>query len=408
MLFWGLTAIVLFAILGVFFRAIVTRGAQSEAPAAYDLRVYRDQLAEVERDLARGVLDPADAERVRTEISRRILAADAAMAAQSGGGTAPTARSGLLLGALGTALVAGAFGIYLKLGAPGYGDLALEERIAMAEAFRRERPDQATAETGLEAPASLAEENAEYSALVEQLRKALSERPDDLRGYRLLAQAEARLGNLSAAHEAQARVIELTGGQAAELSDLADYADMLILAAGGYVSPEAERVLTLILERDAGNPVARYYWGLMHGQTGRPDTAFRIWDSLLREGPAGAPWIEPIVAQIGEMAARAGVRYQIPQPGSGRGPTSDEIEAAQEMSPSERMEMIEGMVSGLSGRLASEGGPPEDWAQLITALGVLGRMDQAAAIFGEARAVFQDNAGAMDIINRAADRAGLQ
>ncbi|MEO9896602.1 MAG: c-type cytochrome biogenesis protein CcmI, partial [Paracoccaceae bacterium] len=209
-------------------------------------------------------------------------------------------------------------------------------------------------------------------------------------------------------HQAQERVIELSGGQDADISELTDYADMMILAAGGFVSPEAERVLKLVLDREPGNPIALYYWGLLERQTGRPDTAFRIWDQLLRRGPAQAPWIEPILAQIEEVAAIAGVRYQVPQVGSGRGPTGDDIAAAQDMSPAQRMEMIQGMVSGLSDRLATEGGPPQDWAQLISALGVLGRMDQAAIIFDNAREVFGEDPSAMDMINQAADRAGLQ
>jgi cytochrome c-type biogenesis protein CcmH len=48
------------------------------------------------------------------------------------------------------------------------------------------------------------------------------------------------------------------------------------------------------------------------------------------------------------------------------------MEAAAEMAPEDRAAMIEGMVEGLAGRLATEGGPPEDWARLITAFGVLG------------------------------------
>ena len=53
--------------------------AGAEPAAAFDLRVYRDQLREVERDLERGVIDPADAERLRVEIGRKVLAADRAL-----------------------------------------------------------------------------------------------------------------------------------------------------------------------------------------------------------------------------------------------------------------------------------------------------------------------------------------
>ena len=181
----------------------------------------------------------------------------------------------------------------------------------------------------------------------------------------------------------------------------------MVLAAGGYVSPEAEAVAETILARDAQNGVARYYWGLMQLQTGRPDRAFRVWDALLRAGPEDAPWISPILAQIEDVARDAGVRYQLPVIGSGRGPSNEDIEAAEAMSPAERMQMIQGMVSGLAERLASEGGPPDDWAQLITALGVLGRFDQAVVVFENAKRVYGEDPGAMDVINGAADRAGI-
>ncbi|MEO9822756.1 MAG: c-type cytochrome biogenesis protein CcmI [Paracoccaceae bacterium] len=408
MLFWTITGLIVLAVFALFARAIAVGRDTGENPAAYDLRVYRDQLGEVDRDVARGVLNDTDAERVRTEISRRILAVDSALnQTQTSLGQTGTMSRGLL-GFVAVTIGLGAFGIYTQLGAPGYGDLRLQDRIEQAAELRAGRPDQATAEASITQNAPPTDENAEYTDLVEQLRKAISQRPDDLRGYRLLVRAEARLGNLVAAHQAQERVIELSGGQDADISELTDYADMMILAAGGFVSPEAERVLKLVLDREPGNPIALYYWGLLERQTGRPDTAFRIWDQLLRRGPAQAPWIEPILAQIEEVAAIAGVRYQVPQVGSGRGPTGDDIAAAQDMSPAQRMEMIQGMVSGLSDRLATEGGPPQDWAQLISALGVLGRMDQAAIIFDNAREVFGEDPSAMDMINQAADRAGLQ
>lgn len=405
--FWGITALTLIFSVALMIRA--ARGVRSvaEAPEAYDLRVYKDQLKEIERDVARGVLSEADAERVRIEVSRRILATDA----ESGRETRQLSdRSGpYALAGIALAVIAGSYALYTSLGAPGYGDMGLKDRIAMSEQMRAGRPSQELAEQGLP-PVALDTPNPEYANLVEQLREALAERQDDERGFRLLAQSEARLGNFIAAYKAQERVIELNGAEDAPVQAWSDYADLLILAAGGYVSPEAEQILERILERDPRNPTARYYWGLMQLQIGRPDTAFRVWDGLLRDSRPDAPWIPPILGQITEVAAMAGVpNYQPPTPRAAmRGPSSDDIEAAQEMSPAERMQMIEGMVSGLSSRLAEEGGPPEEWAQLISALGVLNRREEAFAIFQNAQQVFGENPGAMDIINRAAGRAGLQ
>ena len=58
--------------------AALMRGRRETGPAeAWDLQVYRDQLREIERDAARGAIAPDEAERLKTEVSRRILAADA-------------------------------------------------------------------------------------------------------------------------------------------------------------------------------------------------------------------------------------------------------------------------------------------------------------------------------------------
>lgn len=403
--FWIFTAVLTLVVLLTLARALLRGQTQDKPPAAYDLDVYRDQLREVDRDLARGVVSEADAERVRTEVSRRILAADAAlqkhkMDTQSSGGF-------VVLGATAGIVIAGAYAIYMQLGAPGYGDLALADRIEAAQILREERPGQAAAEASLQQQGNPGDVDPDYVALVERLRQAVTTRPNDVQGHELLSRAEGRLGNFAQAHAAKAQVIALKGDEATA-TDFSEYADLLILAAGGYVSPEAEDMLERALAMDATDGPARYYYGLMMTQTGRPDTALRIWDQLLREGPADAPWIAPVSAQIEDIAIRAGVNYAMPTIGTGRGPTADQIDAAQDLSPAERMEMIQGMVSGLSDRLATEGGPVEDWAQLISALGVLGQMDQARAILVNAREVFGGDPRAEDILSQTADRVGLE
>ncbi len=407
MAFWIITG-GLAAAVALILALALRAGRRDDAlsPADYDLRVYRDQLSEVERDLARGIVSEADATRVRTEISRRILAADTA--AQDAATDTGSAGSWVAAAVIATGVVAASFAVYLQLGAPGYGDLALKDRMEMAEMLREDRPSQQDAEASLPAPVTPNTASPDYVALVEQLRATVANRPDDLQGHVLLAQNEANLGNFTAAARAQSQVMRIKG-EDASVNDLTDYADMLVLAAGGYVSPEAEGVLRAALARDPENGTARYYLGLMMAQTGRPDIAFRTWDGLLRAGPPDAPWIRPVLAQIEDMAARAGVNYQVPEIGSGttRGPSQSDIDAAADMSPSERMEMIGNMVAGLSDRLATEGGPVEDWAQLITALGVLGQYGQARAIYENASEVFAGDTRALDLLLRAGQRANV-
>jgi cytochrome c-type biogenesis protein CcmH len=126
----------------------------------------------------------------------------------------------------------------------------------------------------------------------------------------------------------------------------------------------------------------------------------------MAESTAEAPWLDPIRLQIEEVAALAGERVtlaELPQPSSAPapGPTAEQMEAASELPPEDRAAMIEGMVAGLADRLAREGGPPEDWARLITAFGVLGRIDQAQAVYDEALGVFADDPAAIEQIEAA-------
>ncbi len=411
MTFWILALAMTAAAALLIVLALMCAGREQGAAAA-DMQVYKDQLAEVDRDLARGVISESDAETVRIEVSRRLLEADRQAAAGRRDGAAPKAATAALAVAVAAVLVGGALGLYRWIGAPGYPDLPLAKRIAAAEDARRSRPDQATAEAEAAAlPRLPVEASEEYSDLMERLRSAVAERPSDLQGQRLLARNEAALGNFAAAAKAQARVLEILGG-ASTADDHAVQADFLIMAAGGYVSPEAEAALARALESDPENGAARYYSGLLFLQTGRPDLAFGLWSALLESSAAGDPWVPPIRAQIEDLARVAGVaNYQPPVPAAPapeRGPTAEDLEAAAAMTAEERMEMIRGMVAGLSERLATEGGPPEDWARLIGALGVLGESERASAIADEAAEVFAGNDAALGLIADARERAGLK
>ena len=413
MTFWLIAGGVTFLVVALI-AASLLRGQAAEAGAdadGSDIQVYRDQLTEVERDLARGTLSPEEAERARAEISRRLLAADKAMQQAAVAGKAPKGATWAAIGAVAVVLVGGTAAVYFDLGAnrPGtglYPDMGLTKRIQMADELRANRPSQAEFEADLPAwagpPPGTA---ADYLDLIDKLRKAVSENPDDLQGNQLLALHEARLGNYVAAHKAMQRVLEAKGEEVTA-DDYSQYADLLVMAANGYVSPEAEAALKEALGRNPRDPVARYYTGLMFAQTGRPDRAFRLWRDLLEESRPEAPWAEPIRSQIGQLAAEAGVDYTPPAAGT-RGPTGDQIASAQSMSPEERQAMIEGMVAQLSDRLATEGGTAQEWAQLIGALAVLGRTDQAQAVWREGARTFADRPEDLARVTAAAERAGL-
>ncbi len=405
MKFWLIALAICAVVILPLLIALLRKRPTATPAAAYDMQVYHDQLKEVDRDLARGVVSAEDADRTRLEISRRLLEADKTVQSATEGATAPRAVSygAALFGVL--LVMGGGLALYDQLGAPGYPDLPLQVRKDSAKVNHESRPSQTEAEEEVADLPGLSNPDPRLMELVERLRAVVQARPDDQRGLELLARNEAALGNFKAAYAAQSKLITLRG-EAASGDDFAGLADMMILAAGGYVSPQAEAALTQALRRDNQNGTARYYSGLMFAQTGRPDLAFQFWRDLLENGPQDAPWVPLIRAQIGPLARQAGVNYT--PPAALPGPSADDMAATADMSPEERQAMIEGMVEGLADRLANQGGSADEWARLVMALGNLGQVERAAAIWREAQQVFaQAPAGELDKIRAAAQRAGV-
>ena len=379
--------------------AVLFQRREAALPAgAFDLQVYRAQLAEVDRDVASGLLAGAEAERLRAEISRRILEADRI---GRGVAVAVSPRGRVLVALLVAAVLGGTVWGYVRLGAPGYPDLPLAGRLAAAAEFSATRPSQAEAEAAAGTPEVL-QPDAAMADLMAKLRRAVADRPSDVAGLKLLVTNEAALGNLSAARDALAQLMVLKSSDPGR--DHAQMAELLIRLAGGYVSPEAEAELIAALKVEPTNGTALYYSGLMFAQGDRSDRAFSIWQGLLEKSAPDDPWVAPIRAQIADMAARAGVKYDAPE---AVGPTADQVGAAADMTPEDRLAMIQSMVDGLSQRLATKGGPVEDWARLITSLGVLGDKDQAREIYTEGLTTFTGRASELDVLRAAAVAAGV-
>lgn len=400
-LFWAAAAALTAGVAVTMLQGLRRGDATADNSAA--LKVYRDQLAEVDRDLARAVIAPAEADRLKTEISRRLLEADRSLQnAPQAGGKGSMLPAALLIAAASSAALYG----YLRLGAPGYGDLPLQSRIAMAEQLYANRPSQTEAEAAAPAPDTAAATQADpaFLDLMTKLRAAVAQNPGDQQGLTLLARNEAQLGNFIAARKAYEQLLALKG-DTATADDHAATAQSMIFAAGGKVTAEAEKHLIRALELEPTHPLARYFVGLMFAEVDRPDRAFALWEPLLREGPADAPWMAPLTEMLPAVAANAGIKFQMP--GAGKGPTAMDMAAAGDMTPEERQDMIEGMVSQLEDRLGSEGGPVEEWAKLINSLTVLGDADRVKAAYAKAQAAFKDDSAALATLQDAASAAGV-
>ena len=418
---WAIAAamagVVVVAILSPFLARRAGGEGRRLPAAAYDLRVYRSQLAEVDRDLTRGVIAEDEARRLKVEIGRKVLEADRALSRAAGGGAATGRPAGLAVAAALLVLTVGAFALYQRIGAPGMPDDPIALRAAAANRAYDSRPSQAEAEAlaakTRPAPPPVP---ADYAALIDKLRKTVAGRPDDPQGLALLAEHESRLGRPVEAATAMRHLLEVKG-TAATAEEHTRLAGMLIEAAGGVITAEAEAELARALRLDPAQPWARYLQGVLMIQNQRPDRAFPIWRALLEAGPPEAPWNVPIRQEIGTLAYFAGQPdYQPPGAamagGMGGpmmpGPDSAAVAAAGEMSAADRQQMIAGMVQRLETRLAEQGGTADEWARLITALHVQGNDAHAAEILAEARGRFVADAQGLAVIEDAARKAALK
>jgi len=415
MVFWLVAGTLTLIVSGILAMAVMRAYGDGHTASNQDLRIYRNQLDEIDRDVARGTLTAKQAGSVRTEVSRRLLEADR-RAQATRYRTPPRYVSTAVAFLVCVVLVAGSTGLYLSIGAPGYPDLRLADRIALTEERHRTRMGQAEAEAAAMAEARagsprVAPDDVDPALpdLMERLRTAVSRRPNDLEGLKLLAYYEEVLGDFRAAHSAQSRLIALKG-EGVTADDHATHARLLVLAANGFVSPEAERALHRALQLDPGHGPARYLTGLMLAQSGRPDLAFDVWQALLEEGPPDAAWLQPIRERIGYAARAAGIRYDLPddEPRPFAGPTVEDMDAAREMDAADRQEMIRGMVDGLAERIeGGESGSPVEWARLIRSLGVLGDTVRGSEFWSKAQTEFADDPKALAIIRAAAVNAGV-
>lgn len=336
-----MTAAAVFAVLWPLGRRSAARGAAGERA------VYRDQLAEVERDRASGLIGATEADAARIEISRRLIAAPAADDARNSAGSLRLRRTVAVVALVGLPLLGA--GLYLRLGAPMMPDQPLATR----------------------ARAPLATDS--LDRLVAQVQAHLEKNPADGRGWEVLAPVLARLGRDQEAVTAFRNALAHNEESAARRSSLGE---ALVAAAGGVVTADAKSEFRRAVELDATEARARFFLGLAAEQDGRADEAAAAWRALLADAPADAAW-RPMVA---EALARVGGPQAEPP-----GPTREQMAAVAGMSEGDRTVMIRGMVEGLAARLKDNGDDVQGWLRLARAYMVLGEPDKARSARDDAR-----------------------
>lgn len=335
--------------------------ASASGDASPDVALYRDQLAEVERDQERGILGEAEAESARIEVSRRLLAAvEAAEAAGTARALPPPRRIAFAMMLVVPLL---SLGIYLALGSPDMPDAPFAPRVA--------------------GPA----DQLPLDALVLKVEQHLKENPDDLRGWEVIAPAYMRQQKYNASAAAWNKAIALGGETAGRL---AARGEALVFSAEGSLTKAAREDFAGAVALDPQEPRAQYYLGLADIQDGNKDEAVTRWKALLDGAAPDASWRASIEAELAALTAPA--------------PDAAQIEAAGQMSAGDRQQMIEGMVAGLAERLADAPDDLAGWQRLIRSYKVLGRTADAEAALAKAREVFADDPSALATLS-AADRA---
>ena len=356
-----MTAAAIFAVLWPLGRSRRLHNDGSEAV------VYEDQLAEIDRDVAAGLIGSPEAKAARVEIGRRLLAAvdrprDPPIAANT-----RLRRSAAVIALVGVPIVAVA--LYLPLGSPRLGDFPLAQRSRAPDVTQP------------------------LDSLVAQVEAHLEKNPADGRGWNVLAPVLARLGRFDDAVRAYRNSITYNGDSAERRADLGE---SMAAAAGGVVTAEAKAEFERAVALSADDVKANYFLGLAAEQDGRGAQAALIWRAMLAKAPNDAPWrplVQAALARVGGSTAPA--------------PSDDAMAAAKDMNEADRGAMIRGMVERLASRLKQNGDDVEGWLRLVRAYMVMGDRDKAKGALSDARQAVANDAERLRQLNEGLKNLGL-
>jgi cytochrome c-type biogenesis protein CcmH len=327
-----------------------------ELRSGSDVAVYRDQLEEIERDRAAGLIEDNAAASAQVEVSRRLIAAaDAQAAAPSSAASAGWRRRAVAVVAL-VLVPLGAAGLYLALGSPSLPDQPLAPRLAGARG------------------------NPPIDTLIAQVETHLERNPEDGRGWEVIAPVYLRLGRFDDAVKARRNALRLNGATAERETA---FGEALVFAANGVVTAEAKAAFERAVALDANGVQARYFLGLAAEQDGDRTQAATMWRALLEAAPPDAPWVDLLrraLARVDGGAAPAD-----PNSSPIAGPSDEQVAASSELSPEQRKVMIQGMVERLSERLHRDGADVDGWLRLVRSYMVLGQPEKARAAVVDAR-----------------------
>ena len=384
MLLWVGFGVLTAVVVAVVLRPLLAGGGAEGPPAGASAAVYRDQLAEIAAEHARGLISDGEAEAARVEIARRLLAAaEAAEAPVPAGAGADVRRVALVVaGALPVLAVVA----YLAVGAPG-------------------QPGQPFAARGL-GPGQ------DVVALVAQVEARLQAYPEDGRGWEVIAPVYLRMGRAREAAAAFGQALRLLGESPERL---AGFAEAHVLASDGLVTEAARDAYARLRVLAPERIEPRFWLAVAAEQEGRLEEAVTAYAQLLTEGSAAAPWRPAVVERWRAVRRKLGLATEpVPDGVAAARPTSlapalsrEDVRAVQSLPEDERRRMIEDMVAGLDKRLKEDGRDLEGWQRLIRAYSVLGRREEALGALARARSALEGEAQALEALGALARTLGL-
>ena len=383
MLLWLGFAVLTAAVVAALLRPLFAQSAPEVPVSGASAAVYRDQLAEIASEEARGLIAPAEAEAARVEIARRLLAT-----ADKAGGQEPASSSRELrtiATVLAAALPVFAVAAYLVVGAPGLP----------GQPFAARSPD-----------------GQSVGQLVAKVEARLRAEPEDGRGWDVIAPVYLRMGRYHEAAEAFQQALRLVGESAERLAGLAE---AHVLANDGHVSDAARKAYERLRVLTPERVEPRFWLAVAAEQGGQLDEAAKAYAQLLTEGSAAAPWRASVVERWKAVRTKLGLATDpVPDGSAEAKPTGlapslarEDVRAIQQLPDDERRRMIEGMVAGLDKRLAENGRDLEGWQRLIRAYAVLGRREDALGALERARSAFSEETQALDALSTLARTLGL-
>lgn len=382
-----MTGAAVFALLWPMSRRADPAAAPEAGGLATETGFYEDQLREIARDEARGLIAAPEAEAARTEAARRLIRANRAGVPVSPGMAEPALRQRRAASAFAlstiplVALIA--YGIY---GSPHMPAQSAAERQSVQSA------DQ------------------DLLKAIGQIEARLAADPTDGRGWSVLAPVYMRMGRFDdAAHayEAASRILGETPQR------LSDWGEALVAAGNGAVSPQAKSIFQRAIDLDGQVAKPQFYLARAAELEGDIPDAIRRLQAMVAAAPADAPWLPLVTENLarlkGEAPAQAQTQAQAEAQSQGRVQTPDAGRAAalQSLPPAGREGAIRGMVEGLDRRLSDTGGSLDEWLRLVRSYGVLKERDKAAAALERARKALADDPEAKGRLDEMAREVGL-